>query len=560
MKRLLGLLSLILLVSILCACGGDGDGNEPTQSPTLVITPIQSPTPVVTPTLSPTPLITPTQLPMLNVKVLSDSILRMVASGTSIVVDVLVQPVSTLDSTLYATATDKTGVFMPTVSVTANNDGTYKLVLTTSTMATTGYHTGTVTLSFFSDSACTIPQHLPTIAVSFDINVISSSSWLGNHLSPLNAWPGIPDWTMFQGNAAHTGYVPVIVNPNLFSTRWEMPLVMLYGLTHWYDLIAAPVTSAGQFFVVGADKVLVARNEFDGSTVWQYDFKVLGFGASVTPPAIADGIVYIVAGQMSSSFLFAFNANNGSLIFKVPMVFQWQDYLAPTIGTQGIYTNAAGGHLFAFDRNGHQLFSIQVKSASLCTPAIDAAGVYTYAPGVLQMIDPQSGAVINTIIDPNYKDYGSIVGGSPVLGLAGSVFISDCKNSGPNGNNLTNFNLNKNAIAWQIPGAYPSTPAYADGILYTVNEKPLCLEARVESDGALMWSWVPPLPGDVNFQSEVLLTKNMAFVSTNLVTYAIDITTHRAVWSYPLSGHLSLSQNGILYIQGEKSLVAVNLK
>ena len=47
----------------------------------------------------------------------------------------------------------------------------------------------------------------------------------------------------------------------------------------------------------------------------------------------------------------------------------------------------------------------------------------------------------------------------------------------------------------------------------------------------------------------MLLTRNTVVVSTDRSTYAIDRTTHHVVWSYPASGNLALSPNGILYIE-----------
>jgi hypothetical protein len=66
--------------------------------------------------------------------------------------------------------------------------------------------------------------------------------------------------------------------------------------------------------------------------------------------------------------------------------------------------------------------------------------------------------------------------------------------------------------------------------------------------------------GEANFKSEVLLTNNMVFVSTNLATYGIDVNTHKTVWSYPQVGRLALSKIGILDIQGTNVLLALNLK
>ena len=83
-------------------------------------------------------------------------------------------------------------------------------------------------------------------------------------------------------------------------------------------------------------------------------------------------------------------------------------------------------------------------------------------------------------------------------------------------------------------------------MLYAVNGNPVQVEARSEADGSLLWSWVPPQAAETGFVSEPLLTQNLVFVSTNLATYAIDLATHQAVWSYPLVGKLALSKSGII--------------
>lgn len=44
------------------------------------------------------------------------------------------------------------------------------------------------------------------------------------------------------------------------------------------------------------------------------------------------------------------------------------------------------------------------------------------------------------------------------------------------------------------------------------------------------------------------------------VTYGIDRATHQMVWSYPFSGRLALSRNGVLYLQGAGPIVAINVK
>jgi hypothetical protein len=322
------------------------------------------------------------------------------------------------------------------------------------------------------------------------------------------------------------------------------------------------MTSGGQIYIAYGT-TLYDLQEFDGTQAWSYSFSGLEF-PSVNPPAVSNGVVYIAAGQQSSTYLFAFNASNGSEIFRSPMSSQWEHYLAPAIGSQGIYTNAGEyGGLYAFNTSGTQLFFENLSQTSEWTPAVDADNVYSYT-GALNVVNALTGATVATVTDPTFENYIYQIGGSVVLGAPGSVFAANYDNSALNGggigNALLNFNVATQTVAWKIGGGYPTTPAYNAGVLYAANNNPLRLEARAESNGALLWSWVPPLSSDTGFVSEVLLTETMAFVSTNTNVYGIDLATHQTVWSYPGAALLALSQNGIVYIQGAGPLTAINVK
>src|SRR5262249_38020119 len=156
-------------------------------------------------------------------------------------------------------------------------------------------------------------------------------------------------------------------------------------------------------------------------------------------------------------------------------------------------TNAGTyGGLYAIDTSGQQMFFAQMAQTSLWTPAVDSSGIYAYTGGLLKVLDPQTGVELHSINDPTFVNYIYEIGGSPVLGRPGSVFAANYSNSilngGGIGNTLIRFNLNNSSIAWQIPGVYPSTPAYNDGVLYVANENPVRLEMRAESAGDLLWS------------------------------------------------------------------------
>ena len=496
-----------------------------------------------------------------GVDVISGDISRSLVSGTSVLVEVEIAPVGfSFNGNLYAAASDPNSVFEKAVTV-KDHSGTYTLALKTSTLLATGDYQKEVSIKLCTNTACTEFQPVKSISVRYRIDALSATSaWPGDHLTSLAAWPGVPDWTMFQGNAAHTGFVPVVLDPDKFSTRWQRAASSVPGQNGL--LVASTATSDGQLFVSG-DNHLYVLKELDGSTNWSYDFSSLPF-PSVNPASIANGVVYVAAGQQSSTFLFALKSKSGALVFKSPMSSQWENYLAPTIGASGVYTDAGTyGGLYGFATSGAEQFFTTEEQTSLWTPAVDANGVYSYT-GYLQVNDPVTGAVTQTIPDPTFQNYTYVIGGSPVIGAPGSIFIANYENSllngGGIGNTLLNFQTGSNSIAWQVSGDYPSTPAYDKSRLYVANNNPVRLEVRAESDGKLIWSWVPPQAGDIAFISEVLLTKNMVFVSTNLATYAVDLTRHLTVWGVPLVGKLSLSKHGVLYIQAADKISAFNVK
>ena len=489
------------------------------------------------------------------------NISRMVVSSTSVTVALSIAPVDfSFSSALTVKAADTAGVFAANVTAATGSGGGYALSLTTSPRVPPGHYQGKVTLTLCSDAACTMPQSVPSIAVPYDIYVLAPASpWPGNNLSMLVPWSGVPDWTMFQANAAHTGYVPVDLDPNSFSTRWQAPALDIpVGFGGNLNTLVA----ANGMLYIGGGTALYARNESDNSAVWSYDFSGLAPFPSVNPPSVAGGVVYVAAGEQSSTFMFAFRAADGTLVFKSPMSSQFEHYLAPTIGPRGIYTNAGTyGGLYGFDPTGLQLFFAFMPQTSQWTPAVDASAIYTYTGDALRVLDPVTGAVNVMIADPNPQNFIYQIDGSAVLGAPGSVFAADYANASFNGggigNTLTDFNTTSKSISWMVNGDYANTPAYNAGVLYATNNYPVRLEARAEADGTLLWSWVPPQAGDTGFVSETLLTNNMIFVSTNLATYGIDTTTHQTVWSYPLIGKLALSRSRILYIEGQQSQTGV---
>ncbi len=494
----------------------------------------------------------------------SGTVSRVIANGTSINIEIIAQTSNfTSAATVYASASDSAGVLQLPVKVTSNGAGSYTFALDTISTMPGGHYTGNVTIKLCSDQACGVPLNVPTLSVPYDLTVLTSNSaWPGDKLTGLSPWSGVSDWSTFQGNNAHTGYVPVEVKADQMLLRWKRGALNTSG-TGYSTSLSPLVTANGLFYASGSNK-LTAYKELDGNEVWHYDVSGLTY-PSVNPPAVDGGVVYMAAGQQQSTYMFAFDAANGNVRFKAQMGSQWENYLSPVVAGDAVYTNAGSyGGLYAFNTSGDRLFVGALSQTSMWSPAADARAVYAYTGDALTMFEPKTGAVLATIKDSGFTNYVYQVGGSAVIGANGGVYAAAYANGylngGGIGNSLTRFDTIKGFVDWRIPGVYTVTPAYADGVLYAPNANPTRLEARAEADGKLLWSWTPPLSGETAFYGAPVVTKNLLIVSSNKNTYAVDLRSHQVVWSYPAPGHLAISRNGVLYIQNPEALVAINLK
>jgi outer membrane protein assembly factor BamB len=262
--------------------------------------------------------------------------------------------------------------------------------------------------------------------------------------------------------------------------------------------------------------------------------------------------------------MYGFDAATGAVRFKTPMTSQGQSHLAPVVDDGMVYTNGGTyGGLYAFKSTGEQVFTGQLPDVGMSALSLDAANVYAYVGDRLLTFDRKTGKQVGVIADASTKAYGNI-DGAAVIGAAGEAFAANYgatvwSRTVPM-NELLRFDLQKGTIGWRVAGNYPLGPAYQGGTLYAVNIVPYRLEARAASDGTARWTWTPPVPGETAWSSEPVVTNNMLFVSTDMATYAIDLRSHKTVWSYPAAGRLALTQSGILYIQNTDGIVAINVK
>jgi outer membrane protein assembly factor BamB len=367
---------------------------------------------------------------------------------------------------------------------------------------------------------------------------------------PVASWNQTADWTTFQGNGRHTGEIAATLDPGAFKALWTATVHASAPLNPVTTGDGRVFASTNSYFGTGAQKV-VALDAATGGEVWSRDF---GGIHSVHPPAYGGGKVYLTTGGHQDSYLWAFDAANGTVLFRSAYGNQWSRWYAPVVTSTAVVM--AGGYyggMYSFNaQNGTQNWFANTNQYDEWVPAVADGRVYAYTGEYsprLSVVDAASGTELYSIVDPGFDWNGWSMHVAPVLGSSGNVLVTQ-------GGRLLSFDLAGHRIGWTRTGSFKGNVTLSDGVAYVFNNSQV--EARRESDGSLLWVWIPPEGQPLRTMA---VTRNVLFVSTAANTYAIDLGTRRHVWSYPAGGHLAISKDGVLFIaRADGKLSAVSLR
>lgn len=429
--------------------------------------------------------------------------------------------------------------FAPKPVIESQGQGRFTVRLSTAEGLAEGRYNGELKLAACHDAKCKHPTRTARLVVPFGITVAPKS-----------------DWQTHQGNAAHTGYVPVTLDASRFQFAWEWRRAP-GGVI---GAINAVVSEGGKVFVTEDDYFsnvsMHALNEADGTPAWRHDF---GRMPGLNPPAVANGTVYAATTGHSDTFLYAFNAADGTQRFRAPFETQWGHVLAPTPSDGQVFTNGGyyGGGIYSFDAtSGARSWLQTAGDDDMSTPAVDGRYVYHYSGLGLEVYGKVDGNLVASIPDPYGPGWGYSYHGSPILGSAdhviafsGGAFSGRASSSVEHydSRRLVNFSVENRNTRWITQQAYLTTPALAKGVVYAGRNAPKSLDAISEATGQVLWSWTGTA-SDSEFHRNVVVTDNLLFVSTDRAVHAIDLTTRQSVWSHPSPGMISLSASGMLYI------------
>lgn len=391
----------------------------------------------------------------------------------------------------------------------------------------------------------TVPEELLTLRATYAEGPASLAAEKQVRCLADLAAEGSGLWPMFQADARHTGFLPIGLDPALFSLRWQRDVGGDFALN--------PVTAGdGKVFVsletyFSDVSSLFALRALDGETLWSKGF---GDVFSVNPPSYAYGNVYVQTGNHSTdTWLHAFDAGTGDLVFDSPHSAQWERYFAPTIADGKVYVNGGYyGGMYAFDAfSGSQLWFASLPQYDQWTPAVSGGRAYAYlgeyTPGLYGR-DRLTGAPALFVADPNFDWNGWSMDLAPVIGGHDDVIaIHDGR--------LISFDTAQGTIRWELAGQFTGQPSVAHGRIYAVAGGRLVV--LDELSHAELWSWQPPDGGIVG---PMIVTETHLLASTATSVHAVDLLTRQSAWTHPVAGHLALADDTLYVASPDGTLTA----
>lgn len=372
---------------------------------------------------------------------------------------------------------------------------------------------------------------------------------LSIYVSSTHAGP-LPDWSTHNGNASHTGYVNVTLNPADFKPHW------VYKLPSTWDGYHTAATGAGAAYISSKGRYQVAHlHAIDlrtGKARWVQEFPgKSGEGVySITAAAYSSGGAYVTTGGYGDAALWRYDSASGTVQFQSPIGAQAEEYLAPTPFGKFVYINGGeyGGAYSIHSKSGAQAWFKQLAQYDNWTPAVDAKYVYAYTTQ-LDVIDRSTGEVKKSIPDRRFNWNGYSVGNAPVLGTNNQLFVTQA-------NRLIKFDLESDRVAWERPVGPETEVAgqltLSNGQIY--HGRGNAISIRSETDGRLVRNWY--VPGGGLIKSNVLAVSNMFFVSTTEGTFAVNLHGEPGyLWKHKAQGQISLSSEGILIITSNEGTV-----
>lgn len=346
-------------------------------------------------------------------------------------------------------------------------------------------------------------------------------------------------WPMYQGNPQHSGYVARTLQIDRAAPLWSTHTQYggpngIYPSAISGTLISdgMVITTPGTYFQRSAP--MVSQDIRTGQVLWSVDF---GSVFSVSPPAVDQGMIYVLAG----SYLHAFQLD-GTFLWRSPYADQASRTLGPIVVDGSVYFNGGNyGGLYSMSaQDGLTQWFATLPQMDGWAPTWYDGNVVTFT-NELDALNSSNGVVASHVTLTNGWQIGRD-NQAPVV-AHGFAYVGY--------GSLYAFDIANQQLAWTTPLAVQSQISTDNRSLYAIVAG--AIDVLDPADGGVQWSWTPAAGATLN--SNILITASHVLVGDSNATYVINLQTHALDYTFAAAGALSYGAD-TLVISGTDGTVS----
>jgi len=301
---------------------------------------------------------------------------------------------------------------------------------------------------------------------------------------------------MFHRDPAHTGTTD--------SSAPTSTPVVLWSFQAPADITSSPAIVKDRLYFTDYTGNLYCLNALTGTQIWN----LRGHDS----PTVNEGIVYV-----GSNLITAYNASTGAKIWSDQTLYE-SGGTSPVVVEGIVYTSFKGFHAYNAS-TGDKIWNV-TSSDQFSSPIISNGIVYFNGYSIIFALDALTGAKVWQFTTNSATQYHlsspTIYNGHVYAGLSERFYCLDALT----GNEVWNYSK----------GAFGSSPAVADGVVYFGNQD-FNVYALNTSTGAKIWSYKT----DYVIDSSPAVASGAVYVGSgdgNL--YAFNASTGGKLWNFTL--------------------------
>lgn len=339
-------------------------------------------------------------------------------------------------------------------------------------------------------------------------------------------------WPTFGAGPDHTGYVPISLGTQTFTSLWTNNL----GKPA-YQLAIADGKVFASLQAYSAASSLVALSASSGGEVWRVNFSG---GAYMNAPTWAAGDVLMQYSNSSNSQLYALNSGTGATHWQSPFSAQWEQYLAPAADTTGVFVDGGSyGGLYGYNpTSGAQLFfNSALDQYDQWTPTLYNGGLYSFMKGKFRSHNKATGAVLwNLDFGWNWSGYS--MGRTVACADNRAYLVNDSVTIPAGDKDLVAIDLNTHAASWSVRGKFSGTPATAHQAVFAIFNGN-SVKSYDSATGSPLKTYTAGTETGLKWQPVV--TNDAVIVCSTTATYIFDLKSAALRQTIPYGGYVSLA-------------------